>query len=195
LDPSEINGLPAHVLFVHAVVVLVPLAALLVVLVAVWPAARRHLTLPTAIIAVVAALAVPLTTQAGEWLQRRVPPTPLVSQHVDLGDGLLPWMAGLAVLAILIWGRPVLARRSATAEGPGAATRTSSTRHGGHRTHPDPSPQPGGTTATVVLAVLAIVLAIGAVADVYAIGDSGSRAAWTGHVSSQPLPGTARAPG
>ena len=39
---STVNGLPAHVLLVHAVVVLVPLTSLLLVLVAVWPAARRR---------------------------------------------------------------------------------------------------------------------------------------------------------
>jgi hypothetical protein len=204
LGPSEINGLPAHVLLVHAVVVLVPLAALLLVLVAVWPAARRRVALTAAVVAVVALLAVPLTTQAGEWLQRRVPPTPLVSQHVELGDGLLPWMLGLAVLAILIWGRPVLARRRSTtssappgpADGPGAATRPSSLSTGHRAPSTDgSSPLPGGTAATVVLAVLAIVIAVGAVADVYAIGESGSRAAWTNHFSSQPLPGTTRGRG
>jgi hypothetical protein len=40
---TTIGGLPAHILLVHAVVVLVPLAALLVVLVTAWPAARARL--------------------------------------------------------------------------------------------------------------------------------------------------------
>jgi hypothetical protein len=40
---TTIGGLPAHILLVHAVVGLVPVTALLVVLVAVWPAARRLL--------------------------------------------------------------------------------------------------------------------------------------------------------
>ena len=35
---NEVNGLPTHILLVHAVVVLIPLAALLTVLAAVWPA-------------------------------------------------------------------------------------------------------------------------------------------------------------
>lgn len=38
--PTTLNGLPAHILFVHAVV-LIPLAALLLVVSAVWPTARR----------------------------------------------------------------------------------------------------------------------------------------------------------
>jgi hypothetical protein len=36
---GTVNGLPAHILLVHAIVVLLPLAALLLVLTAVWPAA------------------------------------------------------------------------------------------------------------------------------------------------------------
>ena len=36
-----INGLPAHVLFVHVLVVLAPLTALLEIACAVWPAVRR----------------------------------------------------------------------------------------------------------------------------------------------------------
>jgi hypothetical protein len=38
---TTISGLPAHVLLVHALVVLAPLTALLEVLCALWPAARR----------------------------------------------------------------------------------------------------------------------------------------------------------
>jgi hypothetical protein len=51
---TTVGGLPAHILLVHAVVVLVPLSALLIVLVTVWPAARARLALATAIVAVVA---------------------------------------------------------------------------------------------------------------------------------------------
>ncbi|MFZ2177676.1 MAG: hypothetical protein WAW17_27340 [Rhodococcus sp. (in: high G+C Gram-positive bacteria)] len=37
------NGLPAHVLLVHFVVVLAPLTAILLILCALWPAARRRM--------------------------------------------------------------------------------------------------------------------------------------------------------
>ncbi len=40
---DELFGLPAHPLLVHAAVVLVPLAAIGVVLIAFWPAARARL--------------------------------------------------------------------------------------------------------------------------------------------------------
>lgn len=158
---TTINGLPAHVLLVHAVVVLVPLSALLLVLVAVWPAARRRLTLLTTLLAAVALAAVPLTTEAGEWLERRVPDSPLVAAHAELGDGLLPWAAGLFAVALAISLLHLRARR--------AEKRT-------------------GVVVTTVAAILAVVVSVGAVTEVYLIGDSGARAAWTGKI------GPARAP-
>ena len=47
----EVNGLPLHVLLVHFIVVGVPLAALLTVLSALWPAARRRLGIITPLVA------------------------------------------------------------------------------------------------------------------------------------------------
>src|SRR4051794_10343760 len=78
---TTINGLPAHILLVHAVVGLVPVTALLVVLVAVWPAARRRLTWAAAALAVVTLIVVPVTTEAGEWLEHRVERTALLRAH------------------------------------------------------------------------------------------------------------------
>jgi hypothetical protein len=64
--PTEIHGLPAHVLLVHAVVVLIPLSALLVVLSAAWPAARRRIGVASPLLALVNLALVPVTTHAGE---------------------------------------------------------------------------------------------------------------------------------
>ena len=82
---DTINGVPAHVLLVHAVVVLLPLAALLAVLGAVWPAARRRLGVLTPLTALVSVLFIPLTTDAGEWLQEHVPDSELVRRHIRVG--------------------------------------------------------------------------------------------------------------
>ena len=123
---TTVNGLPAHVLLVHAVVVLVPLAALLLVVAALWPAARARLAVPAAVVAVLALITVLLTTDAGEWLEHRLPSTPLLHEHTELGDTMLPWAVGLAVVALVLAGRELLARRGARATigtgGPGAAT-------------------------------------------------------------------------
>lgn len=57
---GTVNGLPAHILLVHAIVVLLPLAALLLVLTALWPAARRRLAGPNAILSLLVLALVPV---------------------------------------------------------------------------------------------------------------------------------------
>ena len=100
---GEIDGLPLHVLVVHVAVVLVPTAALAVLLVALWPAARRRLgPLPLAL-AVGALAVVPVTTSAGNWLRERVGDSAPVRRHAELGEGLLPWVIALAVVAAAVW--------------------------------------------------------------------------------------------
>ena len=161
---SQVNGLPAHILLVHAVVVLVPLAALAAATVAWWPALRRRLGIITPLLAVVAAAFVPVTTHAGEWLEGHVQHTDLVETHTELGDTVLPWAAGLALLAVAGWllGR-YLDRH------PGTSRRDALLR--------------------LALAVVTTVVAVGAVVSVFQAGESGARAAWDGRVSSAPTTG------
>ncbi|MDQ6657604.1 MAG: hypothetical protein M3Z00_05155, partial [Actinomycetota bacterium] len=109
-----INGLPAHLLLVHAVVVFVPVAALLIVLSAAWPAARRKLGIVTPIIAMMTLVMVPITTSAGRWLLDRLSfreSNALVMIHANLGGDLLPWVIGMCAGAVLVWGLPRLAGR------------------------------------------------------------------------------------
>ncbi|MFE7855164.1 DUF2231 domain-containing protein [Streptomyces sp. NPDC057403] len=151
---SLVNGLPAHVLLVHFVVVLVPLTAIAVVASAVWPSVARRMGVVLPVLALVTLASVPLTTSAGEWLEEHVGSDALVRRHAELGDGLLPWALGLFVLAAAVWW----------------TTRRTS-----------PSEQTGNRSASVVriaAAVLSVVVAAGAVVDVYRIGDSGAKAAW-----------------
>ncbi|MEU1801590.1 DUF2231 domain-containing protein [Streptomyces sp. NPDC019937] len=155
---SLINGLPAHVLLVHFVVVLVPLTALALVVCAVRPTAARRLGVVLPLLALVTLALVPLTTNAGEWLERHVDSNALVRRHTELGDGLLPWAGGLFVLAAVVWWT---ARRAA-ASGSGTPG----------------SARGSGTAVRVAAAVLSVLVAAGAVVDVYRIGDSGAKAAW-----------------
>jgi hypothetical protein len=176
---GTVNGLPAHILLVHAIVVLLPLAALLLVLTALSPSARRRLATPNAILSVIVVALVPITTSAGEWLERRVSDTPLLHDHTELGDTAI-WVAiPVAVLALVIWWR----QREATPAGDGSPVGGSgvatATRR---RTYLAPL----STTVTRIVAVLAIVIAGGSVYDIYRIGDSGSKAAWTDNFSSTP---------
>ncbi|WP_444948052.1 DUF2231 domain-containing protein [Micromonospora ureilytica] len=167
---GTVNGLPAHILLVHAIVVLLPLAALLLVLTAVWPAARRRFAGPNAILSVLVVALVPVTTSAGEWLEHRVTETALLRDHTKLGDTAIWAALPVALLALVIWWRQQEA--TAAPEAPTAATR--------RRTYLAPL----SLSITRVVMVLAVIIAGGAVYDTYRIGDSGSKAAWTDKLSS-----------
>ena len=158
----ELNGLPLHVLIVHAVVVVVPLAALCALLTAFWPAARRRLGIVTPLVALAALMLVPLAVQAGEWLQSRlVNVTPLLGEHTSLGKAMLPWVIALFLVAALQW----FWYRYVIAEGARFASALPSRN--------------GRLVAAVVLDVVVVVSAVGSVVMVALIGESGSRAVWT----------------
>lgn len=168
---NSVSGLPAHILLVHAVVVIVPLAALLTVLSAVWPAANRRLGIITPIVALVALVLVPITTQAGEWLEARLSyreSNPLIRTHTDLGPQLLPWAIGLFLVAVLVWLVPWLAVRREDGSGKGGDLVRA-------------------TWLRWVLAVPAVALGVVAVFMVIRIGESGSEAVWTGTVCADPV--------
>jgi MFS superfamily sulfate permease-like transporter len=177
------NGLPTHVLLVHFVVVLVPLAALALVAAAVWPPAARRLGLVLPVLALVTLAFVPLTTHAGEWLKDRLPQSDLVNQHAELGDGLLPWAIALVVMSAVVWWitRREVAAASARAGAGGSAQDSAQPEQDPAR----PAPAfPGRPRALrTAAAVLAVVAAAGSVVEVYRIGDSGAKAAWQGTVS------------
>src|SRR4051794_7414731 len=101
--PSTVLGLPTHALIVHATVVLLPLAALAVLLHALWPAARRRLGVVTPVLAGVALVLTPLSTASGETLEHQVARSALIHRHAELADGLLPWTLGLFVVAAGLW--------------------------------------------------------------------------------------------
>jgi hypothetical protein len=156
---QTVNGLPAHVLLVHAIVVLLPLSAALLALTALWPAGRRRLAGPNAVLSVVVVVLVPITTSAGEWLERRVAPSPLVHRHAELGDTAIYAAIAVAALALVTWWRQ----------------RESAGRTPAKRTFLAPS----SNTLTAALTVLAVVVSAAAVYDVVRIGDSGAKASWS----------------
>ncbi|MER5408763.1 DUF2231 domain-containing protein [Streptomyces sp. NPDC002769] len=155
-----INGVPAHVLFVHVVVVLIPLTALALVLCAIWPSVMRRFGLALPVLALVALVSVPLTTDAGEWLERHVGSDALVRRHAELGDELLPWGIALFLVAAAVWWTYRRADNRA-AEATGPTTRTTV-----------------ATPLRIAASVLSLVIGVGAGVQVYRIGDSGAKAAW-----------------
>jgi hypothetical protein len=122
-------------------------------------------------------------------LERRVERTALVRAHTELGDTMLPWVIALAVVAFAFLARKLLADRAgrreapvAAADGPGAARAPSGEQQS------RATAGAGGRVVSLVLAVLAVVTAVGSVVTVYRIGDSGARAVWTGQFSEQAQP-------
>jgi hypothetical protein len=99
----EINGLPAHALLVHLVVVLLPLTAVAAVVISVWPAAQRKLTFLVPLGAILGAAAVPITTKAGEELAQRIGNPPFIARHENFGDQVLPWAVAMAVTTLAQW--------------------------------------------------------------------------------------------
>ena len=164
-----IFGLPAHPLIVHATVVMVPLAALAVALHAFVPRARARLGLITLGAAAVAVILVPLSTSSGEQLQSEVGNTALVDRHAELADGLLPWVIGLLVVAVLLTVRDRTAggRRMRLLPRGGATTVA------------------GSLTKPVVIGVLAVLMVLGTTQQVIRIGHSGAQAAWHGVASAK----------
>lgn len=147
---STVNGLPAHVLLVHFLVVLIPLTAALSVLCALWPAALRRLVWPVLALAIACVALTPVTTEAGEWLEHRVGESPALQAHAALGDTMLYFAIAVLVAAVLLV--IVHVRRE--------------------RGRPLPRMLAVGVSALVIVAAAA------ATVQVYRIGDSGAQSAW-----------------
>lgn len=137
-------------LFVHFIVVLAPLTAILAILCAVWPAARRRLVWLVLVLAGVVAVLTPVTTEAGEYLEHQVERTPVLHTHAELGDTMIFFAAGLLIAAVLL---AVLHLR--TSRGKSVST-----------------------VLNVVVTVVVLAAGAGAIVQTYRIGDSGAKSAW-----------------
>ena len=160
--PVFVFGLPLHVLVVHAVVVLVPLAVLGTVVVALWPAARRRYGWLVVGVTAAATISVPIAGGSGEDLRDRLVPTDLIREHAHLGDQLLVFVAVLfAASTALVWftrhDEPTASRRA---------------------------PKP----LVIALAGVTVLAAVVSGVQVVRIGDSGARAAWAETHYTAPRP-------
>ncbi|MHA3019957.1 DUF2231 domain-containing protein [Mycobacterium sp. BMJ-28] len=96
---DTVAGLPAHPLLVHAIVVLVPLVAVLEILCALWRGARERLVWLVVALAAVMTMLTPLTVEAGETLYGGFPqPSPVLQEHAERGD----WMPYIAVALLVV---------------------------------------------------------------------------------------------
>lgn len=98
---------------------------------------------------------VPLATESGEALEERVPETALVETHANLAEGLLPWVAVLAVVAavLLWWNYRQVSGRSSVARTP--------------------------KWVPIVLAAAAFISATGTTVQAVRIGHSGAESVWS----------------
>lgn len=155
--PETIGGIPIHPLVVHGVVVLIPLAALGVILIAFIPKWRERYGSLVVILALLPLLMIPVAKQSGEQLKEVVGDSDAVKTHAELGEVMLYFAIPLFLVATALWW---VGRRE--------------------RQH-----QPIGKGLSLTLAVVSVIVAISASVWVARVGHSGSDAAWGGLVISE----------
>lgn len=97
----EIAGLPAHILLIHAVVVLAPLAGASAVVFALLRRSRRYLAWPLGTLALGLVPLSVLTAQAGEQLEEAVPASRLIAEHAEQGS-FLRYVTVLFLVAVVV---------------------------------------------------------------------------------------------
>lgn len=157
---DTIAGLPLHPLVIHATEVIVPVAAIVVTAAALWPRFRRRTGYLPLALALASLVLVPLSTQSGEALEKRVGGSSLIETHANLAEGLLPWVFGLVVVAaaLLWWNRDE--RKAATPRAP--------------------------RWVALGLAVAAVLATTGTTVQAIRVGHSGATAVWSEDMSATP---------
>ncbi|GAB18785.1 hypothetical protein GOEFS_064_00240 [Gordonia effusa NBRC 100432] len=156
---DTINGLPAHPLLVHIVVIAVPVAALTVIVSVLWPRARAWLGPTPAILTLLALIAVPIATSAGEALEKSLgaEPSETLANHIHYGDMVILWVGPLFGLAALWWllTSPRVADARDRYLGAGVLRWT-----------------------TVIVGIVTVIVALGSIAIVVSVGELGAESVW-----------------
>lgn len=148
---TTLFGLPAHALLNHTIVVLAPLLALLEIVSALWPAARRRFVWLNLALAVAVVVLTPLTVSAGEWLyNQQTEHSPILETHAERGQWAIYFAIGLLVVAIIQAFQHRIESRSS---------------------------EPKKKLA-VIAAVIAVIVGGWATFGVVLIGDAGAQAVW-----------------
>lgn len=153
---NTIDGIPSHPLFVHFVVVAVPLTALAAIVVVLWPRARTHLGIGPAVLALITLIAIPITTSAGGSLKHKLPRSSSIAKHAHLGDQVILAVGPLFGLVALWWllFSPLVLDRVPVPAGVLRGVRAVA------------------GVATIVAAVIAVIVVVRA-------GDTGAHAVWS----------------
>jgi hypothetical protein len=154
---TVINGLPAHALLVHLVVVLVPLTALLAIVCGLWPAARRgQLLWLTLALATATMILTPITINAGEWLyDLRTKPSPILREHAERGETMVYFAAALLAVAIGLVVLRLIEHRS---------VRRRMVTH-------------------IVVGIIVLAVGISSMIQIYRTGDAGAQSVWGGEIA------------
>jgi len=155
--PHTIGGIPLHPLVVHAAIVLIPLAAIGVMLIAFVPRWRERYGGLVALFALGALVGTLLAKFTGENFQKDLGITSeKVTTHADLGQKMLYFVIPLFLVAIALWW---VGRRE--------------------KEH-----QPYGVGLTISLGVVSVIVALAAGVWVVRVGHSGANAVWGGTVAT-----------
>jgi uncharacterized membrane protein len=156
---SKIFGLPAHPLFVHVPIVLIPLTGIGAIAMAFSARVRDRYGWLVLAVAIVAGVGTQLAVESGHALRHSVPRSAALTRHVHIASTIRPLILLLFLVALVTM---LLDRRSRGAW-PFA-------KHARGRELPLP--------LRVALIVLTLVVAIGTNVRLFQIGDSGAKATW-----------------
>ncbi len=159
MDFRTIWGIPAHPLFVHIPVVLLPLVGIGAVAMAVSHRVRERFGWLVLGLAIIAGISTQLAIGSGQALEDSVDRSAALRHHISIAESLRP----LALLLFLFALALMLFDRRAAGAWP--------FRQAGARRAVSP-------VVMGALSVLTIVAAIGANVRLFQIGDSGATATW-----------------
>ena len=154
--PETVAGVPVHPLVVHAVVVLLPLAAVGVILIAAIPRWRAAIGFTVLVVTAVGTALVPVAIMSGNNLADSIGKSELVVRHQELGSTLWYIAVPLLLVSVLLWW---LGRR-------------------------ERSELPLSTAASVSVGLLSVVIAVATIVQVVRVGHSGAEAVWSGVLTS-----------
>lgn len=169
---EKFAGLPAHPLFVHVPIVLLPLVAVGAVAMACSSRVRERFGWTILGLSVVAGLSTQLAISSGEALQDHVDSSTALHQHVAIAESIRPLALGLFLVTLAL----MLVDRRARGAWP---FRPASS-------HPVPR------WIEALLGVAIVVAAVVTCGRLYQIGDSGAKATWQKTQVSANPPATGR---
>ena len=155
---SKLFGLPAHPLFVHLPVVLIPLVGIGAIAMACSARVRERYGWLVLAVAIVAGISVQLAIGSGEALRHSVRQSAALRHHVHIASSLRPLILLLFLIALAI----MLIDRRSVGSWPFARAGSSSI---------------GKVTRGALIAVT-VVVAAGTNVRLFQIGDSGAKATW-----------------